>query len=131
MLEVGAHQPCWLFLQVLFMEASAPPTIMTASAINAAAFIFQFEQDYRNNPANTEAIYYSWALGFLSGMNSYADTIGSPRRDLAAMPFENKKEFIRNYCDQHPLQLCMVGVLQLGLSLPFGLMANHSQSVSA
>jgi hypothetical protein len=78
----------------------------------------QFEQDYRNNPANTEIIYYNWALGFLSGMNAVADVEGGPRRDLAAWSFENKKEFIRSYCDQHPLQFYMQGVLQLGLSLP-------------
>jgi len=39
MLEAGAHQLCWLFLQALFMDASALPTNMTASAINAAVFI--------------------------------------------------------------------------------------------
>jgi hypothetical protein len=39
MLEVGAHQLCWLFLQALFMDASAPPTTMTASANSAAVFI--------------------------------------------------------------------------------------------
>jgi len=39
MLEVGAHQLCWLFLQALFMDANAPPTTMTASAISAAVFI--------------------------------------------------------------------------------------------
>jgi hypothetical protein len=36
---LGAHQLCWRFLQALFMDASAPPTTMTARAISAAVFI--------------------------------------------------------------------------------------------
>jgi hypothetical protein len=44
MLEVGVHQLCWLFLQALFIDASAPPTTMTASAINAAVFILSLRE---------------------------------------------------------------------------------------
>jgi hypothetical protein len=51
-------------------------------------------------------------------MNAAAGTTGSPRRDLEAMSPDNKRQFIRDYCDQHPLQLYLAGVLQLGLSLP-------------
>jgi len=46
MLEVGAHQLCWLFLQALFMDASAPPTTMTASANSAAVFILSLHDAY-------------------------------------------------------------------------------------
>ena len=46
MLEVGAHQLCWLFLQALFIHASAPPTIVTASANSAAVFILSLRDAY-------------------------------------------------------------------------------------
>src|SRR6516165_11362428 len=53
MLEVGAHQLCWLFLQELFRDASAPPTTTTASAISAAVFILSLRDAYpAPNPNN-------------------------------------------------------------------------------
>jgi hypothetical protein len=78
----------------------------------------QFAKDYQINPTNAETIYNNWALGLLSGMNAVNDVTGNPRRDLEAMSFEDKKRFMRDYCDAHPLQLYMQGVLELGLSLP-------------
>jgi hypothetical protein len=101
------------------------PLIMTspahAEAVAAGVGVrtcAQFAQDYKNNPANAETIYNNWALGFLSGLNAAADANGTPRRNLEAMSFNDKKQFMRDYCDQHPLQLYLDGVLQLGLSLP-------------
>ena len=78
----------------------------------------QFAQDYKNNPVNAETIYTNWALGFLSGMNAIIAAHGTLGRDLQAMSLDNKKQFMRDYCDQHPLQLYLEGALQLGLSLP-------------
>jgi hypothetical protein len=63
-------------------------------------------------------MYITWALGMLSGMNAVNDVNGNARRDLEAMSFEDKKLFMREYCDAHPLQLYMQGVAELGLSLP-------------
>jgi hypothetical protein len=77
----------------------------------------EFAKDYQGNPSN-EIIYVNWALGMLTGMNAVNEVSGNPRRDLAAISFEAKKEFMREYCDQHPLQLYMQGVAAMGLSLP-------------
>jgi len=105
---------------------AAAALLITTSSVHAEAIAAgvgvrtcaQFAQDYKNNPTNAETIYTNWALGFLSGMNAAADAFGNPRRDLEAMSADNKKQFMRDYCDQHPLQLYLGGVLQLGLSLP-------------
>jgi hypothetical protein len=102
---------------LLIMKSSAHAEAVAAGVgVRTCA---QFAQDYnKNNPANAETIYNNWALGFLSGLNAAADANGTPRRNLEAMSFNDKKQFMRDYCDQHPLQLYLEGALQLGLSLP-------------
>jgi len=78
----------------------------------------QFAKDYQSNPSYEETIYANWALGFMSGMNAILDATDKPKRDLAAISFEDKKHFLREYCDGHPLQIYMEGVVQLMRSLP-------------
>ena len=78
----------------------------------------QFAKDYQNNPANTEIVYNNWALGFMSGMNAVLDATDKPKRDLEAVSFEDKKRFMREFCDSHPLQIYMGGVIELMWSLP-------------
>jgi len=78
----------------------------------------QFARDYQSNPSYEETIYANWALGFMSGMNAILDATDKPKRDLAAISFEDKKHFLREYCDGHPLQIYMEGVVQLMRSLP-------------
>jgi len=78
----------------------------------------QFAKDYQSNPSYEETIYANWALGFMSGMNAILDATDKPKRDLAAISFEDKKHFMREYCDGHPLQIYMEGVVQLMRSLP-------------
>jgi hypothetical protein len=56
--------------------------------------------------------------GFMSGMNAILDATDKPKRDLAAMSFEDKKHFLGEYCDGHPLQIYMEGVVKLMRSLP-------------
>jgi hypothetical protein len=51
-------------------------------------------------------------------MNTALQAIDKPRRDLAAVSFEEKKEFMREYCDQHPLSLYLGGVIELFGSFP-------------
>jgi hypothetical protein len=78
----------------------------------------QFAKDYQNNPANAETFYNNWALGFMSGLNAGFEAENHPQRDLEAVSFEDKKQFMRTYCDQHPLQLYLGGVVELFGSLP-------------
>lgn len=107
----------WYAAAMLIMMTSAVHAEAVATGVGVGTCA-QFGQAYKNSPANVETIYTNWALGFLSGMNAVADVTGGPRRDLAATSLDDKKQFIRDYCDQHPLQLYMGAVLQLGLSLP-------------
>jgi hypothetical protein len=63
----------------------------------------QFTQDYRKDPKGFDDLYFSWAQGVLSGMNSGLSD--SNKIDLLPAGFgpESQQAFIRLYCDQHPL----------------------------
>jgi hypothetical protein len=73
----------------------------------------QFAQDYRNNPDIAEALYFTWAQGFLSGVNMLAKGKGSVTRDLASISVEEQKSWMRHYCNEHPLERYYTGALNL------------------
>ena len=122
-------------MQLLRFSLDHPPTLSVvaviallaatssarAEAIGAGVGVrtcAQFAKDYKNAPENTETVYNNWALGFLTGFNVAAQAADRPQRDLEAMSFEDKKQFIRDYCDQHPLQPYLGGVIKLLGTLP-------------
>jgi hypothetical protein len=73
----------------------------------------QFAKAYKANPEPTEAMYFSWAVGFMSGMNIAAAANNVNLRNLGAMSFEEKQRFMRRFCDQNPLKSYMSGVIEL------------------
>jgi hypothetical protein len=62
--------------------------------------------------------YFSWAQGYMAGMN--ATTVGpyNSYKNLAAISTKAQEAFIRNYCDQHPLGNYLDAVQALLSSLP-------------
>jgi hypothetical protein len=77
----------------------------------------QFAADYRANQ-NIEAVYNNWALGYMTGMNVILEAVSKPTRNLEAMPFEEKKSYMRSYCDSHPLRNFMDGATELFGAFP-------------
>ncbi|MGQ0742177.1 MAG: hypothetical protein ACT4OG_07785 [Alphaproteobacteria bacterium] len=84
----------------------------TTSATGAAVAGFQgvgistcaqFAQLYRDDPENIELIYFSWAQGFMSGMNGVLLRNGESGRNLNSMSVESQQRHLRAYCDKHPL----------------------------
>src|SRR5438132_10726854 len=65
----------------------------------------QFAEMYRRNPQVTERMFFQWALGYMSGLNSYLLLSGSPMRedgtDLRKWSEERQQQTIRAYCDSH------------------------------
>jgi hypothetical protein len=106
-------------LAAIFLLAGASfahaEAVVAGAGANTCA---QFGQDYKKSPATNEEIYYNWALGFLSGMNAIAIINGTLKRDLQAMSPADEKQFLRTYCDEHPLELFMDAALELAPSLP-------------
>jgi hypothetical protein len=73
----------------------------------------QFLQDYRKDPTGFDDLYFQWAQGVLTGMNS--DLSDSDKVDLLPAGFgpEMQQAFIRLYCDQHPAQFYLQAVYAL------------------
>lgn len=69
-----------------------------------AATCLQFAQAYAAD-ASSESQYFSWAQGWLSGLNSSAGKCGkgSTAWDLEVVPADVQKMAIRQYCWAHPL----------------------------
>jgi hypothetical protein len=101
---------------ILFCMANSAHATSEAAGVGVRTCA-QFAKDYQNNPVNAELVYNNWGLGWLSGMNAAVQAVGKPQRDLAGMSFEDKKRFMREYCDNHPLQLYLMGVLEMFGSL--------------
>jgi hypothetical protein len=95
-------------------------TAAHADAINAmvagSTSCGTFEKKYKANPKFTEEFYFTWADGFLTGLN--AGVSPGRRRDLAAMNILEQMQYVRNYCDAKPLDNYTDAVRKLWLELP-------------
>ena len=78
----------------------------------------KFAQLYAGDPDHAEFDFYSWAQGFMSGLNLANAHGGQRMRDLNAMLQAEQEDYLRRFCDQHPLQGYIEGVLALYASLP-------------
>jgi hypothetical protein len=77
-----------------------------------------FAKDYGRNPAAAESLYMAWAAGFMTAWNIGVRNGGGPPLDLSAKTFEQHKEFMRDYCNAHPLARYVEGVVELIGTLP-------------
>jgi hypothetical protein len=73
----------------------------------------QFSKDFSNEPANADTAYTNWAFGFMSGVNVAMEAFDKPRRNLASMSFEDKKAYLRSYCENNPTKSPMDGAVEM------------------
>jgi hypothetical protein len=80
----------------------------------------KFAKDYQQDPEAAETVYFSWAQGYLSGMNIVAKGVpGYTTRNLASVSTDRQKAWLRDYCSAHPLEkyskavAAMLGVLDV------------------
>lgn len=59
-----------------------------------------FEKACQGNPDKIENLFYSWALGFMSGLN--AGLAGNGETDLHGLSEQVQKQFLRSTCKAHP-----------------------------
>jgi hypothetical protein len=78
----------------------------------------EFAQDYRQNP-RSELMYFSWAQGFMTGLNVTQVSLKRPERDQNARPPSQQMAFIREFCDKRPLAVFADAVAELFSSLPY------------
>ena len=73
---------------------------------------------YIVNPSATEDIYFTWAQGFMSGLNLDAVANRRPYRFINGNDMLAQKIEICSYCDAHPLAQYVAAVVDLYNRLP-------------
>jgi hypothetical protein len=63
-------------------------------------------------------MFYSWAQGYMSGINMSVLASQRPARELSG-EMNDQKRALRNYCADNPLRNYMDGVLDFYAKLPF------------
>ena len=101
------RQIAGLVLGLTIVSASAPAKseqviIIGAGMQTCAVFVAH----YKGNVPSLENFYFSWAQGYMSGLNVAASSgVGnSSPADLNAVPAAAQLRFIRDFCDHNPLK---------------------------
>jgi hypothetical protein len=102
------------FLLALTGRADAASDIYNLGKSTCGKYLEQ----KRDDPQHADDMFYSWANGYVSGMNEALASAGQPRHDLGAKSAESKVQFIQDYCKEHPLGDYLSSVLALIRSLP-------------
>ena len=65
-----------------------------------------FGRTYKDKPKTANMIYFSWAQGYMSGVNIAAGINNKDYRpaNLNAMTIAAQQRFIRDFCDRNPLK---------------------------
>lgn len=114
---------CALLLSATALAAQAPVSRDTDPApfrgLGTSA-CGQFAKFYAQSPIQTEDVYFQWALGFMSGLNTAFYWAPNPNyiKNLNAISVEYKQEKLRAYCNTHPLANYADAVADLFNSLP-------------
>jgi len=78
----------------------------------------EFAETYRRSPAQSELLSYSWAQGFMSGLNLMQMLLKRPTHDLNAWSTSDQESHIRGYCNDNPLAYYSDAVQALFEKLP-------------
>ena len=72
----------------------------------------------RKNSPMVDALFFTWARGFISGWNASAD---KPvlKIDPAAMRQDEQLKFIQSFCEKNPSKLYLAGVMELLAKLKY------------
>ncbi len=100
-----------LFLLIAPDAAMAEKGLAGAGAFPCA----EFTDQYKENPRKVEGVYFTWAQGFMSGLNAGLVLSDSVTPDLHPNDFdtEDQRRHIRHYCDQRPLADYFEAVIDL------------------
>lgn len=108
-----------LFTALLFFSI---PNAHAASAAQGAGnnTCGKFAEDYRKAPEQIEKSYFTWAQGFVTGLNtSVVGELKKPGRDVVGIPLADQMAFVRTYCNEHPLAYYWQAALELYRLFPY------------
>jgi hypothetical protein len=78
----------------------------------------QFVNMYRGHPSLAENVFFTWAQGFMTGLNYAKMAAHGVSANLGAMTTAKQKSYIRSYCDAHPSGVFLDAVIHLYHRLP-------------
>jgi hypothetical protein len=78
----------------------------------------EFAKDYSLVGERAEDVYFTWAQGFMSGLNLDAVANRRPYRLINGNDMATQKIQIRSYCEAHPLVQYVAAVVDLYSRLP-------------
>ncbi len=110
----------WAFSCAILMVLATLPARAIDTAMlrgKGATTCALFDQDYKKNVA-IEAEYYTWAQGYMSGLNAIAHAVLHPTKDLAASSYQTQEAAIRDYCATNPLDDYTTAVTHIWTSFP-------------
>lgn len=102
----------FMAMAALLGRAEGADTEAAVSGIGAAK-CSAFTKAFKESPTLAENLYFSWAQGYMSGMNTALLMVKKPFRDLSAQSADQQKLHIRNYCDKRPDSPFLDAVLNL------------------
>jgi hypothetical protein len=108
----------WLFITVSVPGDGNATSPQLAAVGPGTASCAEFARSFRETPELTEAMYYSWAQGFMSASNLTLLLSKQPIHNFAKLSVKGGQSFLRNYCDKHPLVPYELGVEELLKTIP-------------
>ncbi len=72
----------------------------------------KFAKMYQGDPENMEIMFFTWAQGFMSGLNLASSAAGGFERELGGSTTDQESA-IRIYCSTNPLKTYMDAVVNL------------------
>ena len=78
----------------------------------------QLANMYRGHPTLAENVFFTWAQGFMTGLNYQKMAKHGKSANLGAMTTAKQKSLIRSYCDAHPSAIFLDAVTHLYHRLP-------------
>ena len=77
----------------------------------------KFTDAFHKSP-NMELAYFTWAEGFMAGLNIALNAKGHPSRNTSALSIADQTSRIRKFCEMHPHQGYAAAVQALFSQLP-------------
>lgn len=107
-----------LIIGAFLLSATAAQAGYSSMGVGTATCA-QFAQQFTKNPSLAEAMFFSWAQGYMSGLNELYWRQTHRTKNMQSITLVDQKARLRTYCAEHPSAIFMTAVTTLFLSMAF------------
>lgn len=97
---------------------AAPPNGVMGDLDVGACSRAEVREEIKGGP-QVRGVYFSWAQGYMSALNTVSSGANQQVRDLAAKSAKDQTQHLQAFCDRHPLYAYREAVISLILAPPF------------